>query len=157
MRVRVACIHMHSDKSVAAGNALGCRPLHAAVVQWSRGCVHAEGSGRAPACAAWRLRTTHEYAEVRLAEEQLVVALKRQLERDAQRLHLRARGTSRQGHSTHCTAKGARPGVLTDPCVRGGSGTQRRPTLQLMTDREPASEQMLMYTNMLVGPCCGAT
>lgn len=30
-------------------------------------------------------------------------------------------------------------------------------TLQLMTDREPAREQMAMYTKMLEVPCSGAT
>lgn len=31
------------------------------------------------------------------------------------------------------------------------------PTLQLITDSEPAREQMARYTKMLVAPCVGAT
>jgi hypothetical protein len=144
--------------------------------------------GRAGGQGRLLLPPAHRHEHVRLYVLQLVVALERELERDAQRLWQRAstsagdaeppvgrawlgtRRTPRQySHSSSplCRLRGQHPrrqhrqASSSAAAHWGPAPAPPRPalppTLQLMTDSEPASEQMARYTKMLEVPCSGAT
>ena len=95
------------------------------------------------ACLAWQGVSPYQNAEVGFYVHKLVLALQRQLQSDAQRLHM----------NQTCA-------LLYDPgcCeARQAIFTSKLLTLTLMTDREPTREQIARYTKMLLLPWMGAT